>query len=958
MAKIPEHEAEIASLRRQIAGRQARVHALRRLARSQGQLLDAHFQPQFDSAHQKLTALLQSRSLAVHAGWQGDSFARWLPESIGVNELAYLRCGDLVEERGATPVNLPAFLPFIGQNRTIVINSGGATAEFGQEVLRGLVTRTALLLPHQATYTLLDPAGNGAAYPMRRFLPQVQPISDDVRRDLEPEIAHIRYINETYLDANVTSFEMIPERMRSQERYHLIFAADFPNKYDRRAIEALQSIANTGPRAGAYLFIQLNNDYALPRDMSMTDFKNLFVLNLNSATASFRLPFRVRIEGSPLPAVQDTVFARLNAAAPAEAKLDWDSVSGIPEDQWWRGDASRSIEVPIGKRGNDEDLKIYFGENKDGQPCVHGILGAMTGSGKSTFFHTLIGGLTVRYSPEELRLYLIDGKRGVEFQSYLHLPHAEVVSLKTSPELSRSVLGELIDEMKRRNDLFTRYAVVDFKSYRELGQPGGKLPRVLLVVDEYQELFEDDRDGLASARLRMLSEQGRSAGIHMLLASQRFGAVGMMNQTAIFGNIHLRMAMKMAEPDIRALTEFQARGKALIANTCNSAGKIVINDRAGDDNANVAGKVAIMNSSRRKELVAQLQQCAEVLPVEALPERVVFHGEEQPKLIDNPVFARYLREPIWPTRRELAGQARQSQQQGGLNIPDWYEVQRPLLMWLGQEFNVRGQAKLAIRRRAMEHAVVVGGDNGVRYGILAAMLSSLATLYSPEDVRFILRDKSIPDAEWGCVLETVAQEVLRHALFEADYSRREADFEAALKSLLAEIERRRSLTEDERLAQPSIIAMFTELENIDAFRRRPDQLVFTESPTGELLRKVYLDGAPFGVHLILSSEAVGTLLSVLDEKRGLTNFRHRIALQMSEDDSFRFVRSRKASQLQSASNQRPIVALYVDLEKDASLRFKPYSIRSGGPDGPSDLAQPAGDMTAELVEIGAALARR
>ena len=519
-------------------------------------------------------------------------------------------------------------------------------------------------------------------------------------------------------------------------------------------------------------------------------------------------------------------------------------------------------------------------------------------------------------------LYLIDGKQGVEFQSYLHLPHAEVVSLKTSPELSRSVLGELIDEMKRRNDMFTRHGVVDFKSHRALGQPNGRLPRILLIIDEYQELFEDDRDGVASARLRMLSEQGRSAGIHMLLASQRFGAVGMLHQTAIFGNIHLRMAMKMAEPDIRALTEFQARGKALIAGTCNAAGKIVINDRAGDDTANLAGKVAFMTADRRRELVAQLEGHGSALSSEALLQRVVFHGEEQPRLVDNPLFSHFLRQPSWLMPRDLALQARLPSHQGGLNVSDWYEVQRPLLMWLGQEFNVRGQAHLVLRRRASEHAVVVGGDNGVRYGMLSAMVASLAVMTSPDLLRIIVRDKSIPDAEWGCVLETTCESVLRPAGFAVDYARQEESFEDALRGLISEIELRRKMREDERLAQPAIVTFITELENIDAFRRRTDQLVFTESPAGELLRKVYMEGGPFGVHLVLSSEAVGTLLSVLDEKRGLTNFRHRVALQMSEDDSFRFVRSRKASQLQSAANQRPVVGLYVDLEKDSALRFQ------------------------------------
>ena len=178
--------------------------------------------------------------------------------------------------------------------------------------------------------------------------------------------------------------------------------------------------------------------------------------------------------------------------------------------------------------------------------------------------------LSLSPTPPRPPIYKVnsDGKDGVEFKPYRHLPHAEVVSLHSSSELSRSVLQELVEEKERRNTIFSKAEVADLTAYRQKGQPLGVLPRILLLVDEYQELFEGDRDGIASEQLLQLTAQGRSAGIHMLLASQRFGAAGMMNQTAIFGNIHLRMAMQMTDSDRQALTEFGRRGKQLIT-TCD-----------------------------------------------------------------------------------------------------------------------------------------------------------------------------------------------------------------------------------------------------------------------------------------------------------------------------------------------------------------------------------------------------
>lgn len=103
---------------------------------------------------------------------------------------------------------------------------------------------------------------------------RVRENSGDVRRDLDEVVKEIQRMIETYLDATITSFEQVPHDIRINDRFHLVFAADFPNQYDRRAIEALQSVGNTGPKAGTYLFIHYNQDHELPRDMSLDGFKN------------------------------------------------------------------------------------------------------------------------------------------------------------------------------------------------------------------------------------------------------------------------------------------------------------------------------------------------------------------------------------------------------------------------------------------------------------------------------------------------------------------------------------------------------------------------------------------------------------------------------------------------------------------------------------------------------------
>lgn len=915
--RVQELRGIIEGLNQEIREFQAKAKAYFEHGKRNAQKLDEYFTPILETNHSKLKTLLANQPAPVVDGWNSEKWSVWNAETSSEGKL--VRIGELADK----DFSVPTYLPFIGEGKTIILRSQGETVEIGAALLQSLVIRTALMLPHQSRYTLVDPAGHGIAFPMQGYLPQVQKNTDDVRRDLDQVIAEMQRIIQTYLNASITTFEKVPQDVRINEKYHFVFAADFPNRYDRRAIEALQDIDNTpGTKAGVYLFIHYNQDYELPRDMSMDGFKNAHYFDVGNEGEHFTdLKLSLSIDSAPRPDLQEQLFKKLKEAKAPERRLDWDNLVGIPKSNWWQEKSTDIIRTPIGARGGTDKLNLWFGVNDEGVPCAHGMLGAMTGAGKSNLYHVLICGLAVRYSPEELRLYLIDGKDGVEFQPYRHLPHAEVVSLKSLPELSRSILAELIAEKERRNDTFTRAQVKDYVSYRTKGEPNRRMPRILLLIDEYQELFEGDRDGIASEHLRLLAQQGRSAGIHMLLASQRFGAAGMLHQAAIFGSMHLRLAMKMAPADIESLTEFRRGGKALIA-TCDLPGKIVVNDRAGDDNANHAGKVAYLNSDHLKELLQSLTDKAKSLPGESLPHRVIFDGKAQPELMENPHLKNLLHQSTWLSNEEMKNFVWDA-----LEIANWFPEEHPRVAWLGQEFNVRGQAAIVFRRKASENVLVVGNRDNARYAMLAAILVSLGTNTSPAETQFIIYDRSRRGSQWNEALRTVHESVLLPAGFTSRFNSEPTEAKDVITFLNDELDRRHDLNEDEAITTPSIFVVMTELDTIDKLRRQSTSSygAMTASPLGQKLERLYKDGPRSGIHLVLSFSGVRLMTNVIEERRGLHNFRHRVALQMSEDESYTFVRSRKASQLQ-VEGPPPICSLYVDIESDKSVRFKPYSI--------------------------------
>jgi S-DNA-T family DNA segregation ATPase FtsK/SpoIIIE len=201
------------------------------------------------------------------------------------------------------------------------------------------------------------------------------------------------------------------------------------------------------------------------------------------------------------------------------------------------------------------------------------------------------------------------------------------------------------------------------------------------------------------------------------------------------------------------------------------------------------------------------------------------------------------------------------------------------------------------------------------------------------------------------VLQAACDSVLSQAGYPTRFSQEAAKAELFLNELSDELDHRKDLSEQALALEPSIFVMMTELDGIEALRRKTDSYGGTvEPPLGELLRKLYLEGPPLGIHLILSFSGVRPMANVVDERRGLIHFRHRVALQMSEDDSHTFTRSRKASQLQ-IEGPMPVCALYLDLESDKAVRFKPYS---------SDAAIVAQNesLLDQLRAIGAGLADR
>lgn len=180
-----------------------------------------------------------------------------------------------------------------------------------------------------------------------------------------------------------------------------------------------------------------------------------------------------------------------------------------------------AIEAPIGKTTDGETVDFKIDVNRG---HYHAFVIGETGSGKSRFLHDIIINMIVKYSPEDVELYLMDFK-GVEFNPYRDIKHSRVILVDRADErITYEVIHELKQKMEERQKILAAAGASDVDEYNKMSADS-HISQIILVADECQTLFSDDaknnklqRDMIAT--IALIAQQGRAYGVHLLLATQ------------------------------------------------------------------------------------------------------------------------------------------------------------------------------------------------------------------------------------------------------------------------------------------------------------------------------------------------------------------------------------------------------------------------------------------------------
>ena len=247
----------------------------------------------------------------------------------------------------------------------------------------------------------------------------------------------------------------------------------------------------------------------------------------------------------------------------------------IESEEWKKGKAALPLCL-----GQDVGGRVQIADLAD---MPHLLVAGATGSGKTVCMNSMLAGLLLARTPDQMRLMLIDPKI-VEFAGYNGMPHL-VVPVITDPKKVTLGLRWAINEMEKRYKLFAKVGVRNIKSFNsrpivkqeelfpteEMGAPlapvpeeeklPDRVPYIVIVVDELADLMLVAQAEIEN-QIARLAQLSRAVGIHMILATQR-PSVNVITGT-IKANFPARISFQVAQKvDSRTILDAAGADKLL-----------------------------------------------------------------------------------------------------------------------------------------------------------------------------------------------------------------------------------------------------------------------------------------------------------------------------------------------------------------------------------------------------------
>ncbi|HEV3004450.1 MAG TPA: FtsK/SpoIIIE domain-containing protein, partial [Pirellulales bacterium] len=389
------------------------------------------------------------------------------------------------EEDGSGGLRLPVLkqpaLVTFPDHSSLLFKGQGKARDAAIGIMQAAMLRLATTIPPgKARFVVVDPIGLGQNFAAFMHLgdfdeqligARIWTESSQIEQRLADLTEQMEVVIQKYLRNEFETIEAYNEAAGEvAEPFRFLVIANFPANFSEAACRRLLSVVSSGARCGVHTLISVDTKLQLPQGFKLPDLEQHctnFVWQEDhyvwKAPEFGRLP--LVLDQAPPGDVFTSVVRRVGEAAKDASRVEVPFAVIAPKvEEWWTAETRRGIRVALGPAGATKHQFLELGRGTS----QHVLVAGKTGSGKSTLLHTLITNLAITYSPEELELYLIDFKKGVEFKTYAtyRLPHARVVSVESDREFGLSVLQRLDAELRVRGEKFRDAGAQDVNGYR------------------------------------------------------------------------------------------------------------------------------------------------------------------------------------------------------------------------------------------------------------------------------------------------------------------------------------------------------------------------------------------------------------------------------------------------------------------------------------------------------------
>lgn len=697
----------------------------------------------------------------------------------------------------------------------------------------------------------------------------------------------------------------------------LLVIYDFPGGMDGRCIDTLINILRNGNKCGVYTLICHNPGVTFSRYESIEDRMEQiakYCVPIDYKDNQYMLlPYNLPIK---LPQLMDTKttnnFTDTYFKAAEVIKNKGLSFTDILAPELFSYDSAHVLDIPMGLGDEDAIISLRLGEGTS----HHGLIGGGTGGGKSTLLHTLIMSSMLHYSPNQLHLYMMDFKGGTEFKIYEseRLPHIQLLALDAMQEFGESILQNLVDEMEKRSNEFKNaggYTKVE-DYVRGTGKP---MPRILVIMDEFQILFDDSTNRKVAMRsanhAKRIVTEGRAYGVHLLMATQSTNIISTLTlDRGTIEQMRVRIGLKCGEDDARYLFSDRYERDAL-DKMVGPKGTAVMNPDYTEQYGNIGLRVAFCDSESKANYLKQISERFAKEPCTTQ----IFEGSRTEQLLD--YFASH-------------------------GITQTNEL--PVRIHMGNTIKVADPFEIVVDRKRKHNLLVCGSNermanNVVNEYIVSAVINSNTTIYCIDGDSLVGDDISgdfyrvLQKHNEHFYLANSRADIVQfiHDIFEV-YSARKKNNESGIIFVVIKnlqfLDIVKSMLKGETVDESEYIETgydssepvddadpFASLNSFMSSRSNSSNDISTSN---EKLLRLIEDGSGFGIHFIVSSLEYQTVKDAMHYgENALSKFPERIIFSLNDNDADNLVEN------VSVTGLRDNTVYFTDGVKD-TYQLKPY----------------------------------